>query len=162
MRLVANLFLFFKKTWFEVKASGRSLVSIYFDSSNLPYNKNKLHKTSDYWSRDMLNFNFSEKSLRLVSPTNFMYDFSRKMFLMLHSINWPNFIVLLPLLLEILGNMYITIVCKPNCEVIKIEINLIFLMKPFRYITKRSRPKLKYVDKEKSFWGEIESIFHHF
>ena len=29
----------------------------------------------------------------------------------LHSINWPNFIVWLPLLLEILNNMCITIVC---------------------------------------------------
>ena len=30
---------------------------------------------------------FSEKGLGLVSPPHFMYDFSRKMFLMLHSIN---------------------------------------------------------------------------
>ena len=34
----------------------------------------------------------------------------RKNFLMLHSINWPNFIVWLSLLLEILGNVCITIV----------------------------------------------------
>ena len=47
---------------------------------NLPYNKNKLYKTLDYWSRDMLNFNFSEKGLGLVSPPYFVYDFSRKMF----------------------------------------------------------------------------------
>ena len=33
-----------------------------------------------------------------------------KMFLKLHSINWPNFIVWLPLLLEILGKMCFTIV----------------------------------------------------
>ena len=54
---------------------------------SLAYNKNKLYKTLDYWSRDMLNFNFSEKGLELVSPSNFVYDFSRKMFLMLHSVN---------------------------------------------------------------------------
>ena len=41
----------------------------------------------------MLNFNFSEKCLGLGSPTHFVYDFSTKMFLMLHFINWPNFIV---------------------------------------------------------------------
>ena len=35
----------------------------------------------------MLNFDFSEKGLGLVSPPHFVYDFSRKMFLMLHSIN---------------------------------------------------------------------------
>ena len=35
----------------------------------------------------MLNFNFSEKGLGLVSPQHFANDFLRKMFLMLHSIN---------------------------------------------------------------------------
>ena len=54
---------------------------------NLTYNKNKLYKTLDYASRDMINFNFSEKSLGLVSPPHFVYGFSRKMFLKLHSIN---------------------------------------------------------------------------
>ena len=29
-------------------------------------------------------------------------------------------------------------------------------------MTKKSRQKLKYLDKEKSFLGEIKSIFHHF
>ena len=78
---------------------------------NLVYNKNKLYKALDYWSRDMLNFNFPEKVLGLVSSQYFVYDFSRKMFLMLYSINWPSFIRQLPLLLEILGNMCMTIVC---------------------------------------------------
>ena len=78
---------------------------------NLGNNKNKLYKTLGYWSRDTLNFNFSEISLGLVSPTHFVYDFSQKMFLMLHSTNWRNFIVWLRLLLEILGNMCITSVC---------------------------------------------------
>ena len=35
----------------------------------------------------MLNFNFSEKSLGLVSPPDFAYDFLRKMFPFLYSIN---------------------------------------------------------------------------
>ena len=65
--------------------------------------KNKLHKISDYWSRDMLNFDF-------FSPY-FVYDFLRKMFLMLYSIKWPSFIAWLSLLLEILVNMFIAIVC---------------------------------------------------
>ena len=55
----------------------------------------------------MLNFDFLEKGLGTVLPPNFVYDFSRKIFLMLYSVNWPNFIVWLPLLLEILGNMCI-------------------------------------------------------
>ena len=59
----------------------------------------------------MLNFNFSEKGLGLVSPPQLVYDFSRKMFLKLYSVNLPHFIVCLPLRLEILGNICITIVC---------------------------------------------------
>ena len=38
-------------------------------------------------------------------------------------------IVWLPLLCEILGNMCIAIVCKPGCDVINSEVNLIFLIK---------------------------------
>ena len=34
----------------------------------------------------MLNLNFSEEGLELVSPPHFVYDFSRKTFLILHSI----------------------------------------------------------------------------
>ena len=84
---------------------------------NLAYNKNKQHKSLfDYWFRDMLNFDFLEKGLGIVSPPHFVYDFLRKMFFMLYSINWPNFISWLPLLLEILVNMCITIVCKAYSE----------------------------------------------
>ena len=47
-----------------------------------------------------------------ISPLpHFLYDFWRKMFLWLYSITWPDFNVWLPLLLEILGNMYHVIVC---------------------------------------------------
>ena len=79
----------------------------------------------------MLNFDFSDKGLRIVSPAHFVYDFLAKMFLMSHFINWPNFIAWLPLLRQILGNMCIAIVCYPGCDVMDFEINLIFLMEPF-------------------------------
>ena len=79
----------------------------------------------------MLNFDFLDKGLGIVSPAHFVYDFSTEMFLMLYSINLTNFIASLPLLLEILGNMYIAIVCYPGCDVINFEINLIFLIEPF-------------------------------
>ena len=111
LKLSLNSCYFFKKLNMWWKQVVCSLVSIYLNSPQLAINKNKLYKTLDYWSRDMLNFNFSEKSLELVSPPHILYDFSRKLFLMLHSINWPNFIVWLPLVLEILGNKYITDVC---------------------------------------------------
>ena len=37
---------------------------------------------------------------------------------------------ILTLLCEILGNMCIVILCKPDCDLINFEINLIFLIKP--------------------------------
>ena len=63
------------------------LVSIYLIALNVSYNKNKPYKTFDYSSRDMLNFDFSERGLGIDSPSHLVYDFSRKIFLMLHSIN---------------------------------------------------------------------------
>ena len=130
-----------------------SLVSIYFNSPQLKIKKKKNYKISDYWSRDMLNFNFPEKDLGLVSPPHFVYDFSRKMFFMLYSINWPDFIVWLSLLLEILGNMCTAIVYQPDCDVIKFEINLTFLIKLFCYMTKKSRQK-SWERKELLRWNE--------
>ena len=59
---------------------------------NLAYNKNNLYKTLYYLSRDILNFDFLLKGLRSIPPPHFVYDFSRKMFLMLYSTNWPYFI----------------------------------------------------------------------
>ena len=59
----------------------------------------------------MLNFNFLGKGLGIVSPAYFAYDFSTKMFHMLYSVNCPNFIAWLPLLLEILDNICVAIVC---------------------------------------------------
>ena len=47
---------------------------------------------------------------------------------------------------------FISVTCKRT-------LNL--LIKPFRYMTKTSRQKLKYLENEKSFWAEIKSIFHH-
>ena len=59
----------------------------------------------------MINFNFLDKVLGIVSPAYFVYDFPTKMFLMLYSFNLPNFIAWLPLRLDILGNVCIAINC---------------------------------------------------
>ena len=48
---------------------------------------------------------------------------------MLYFINSSNFIVWLPLVLEILGNMCFAIVCFPGCDVINYNNNLIFQIK---------------------------------
>ena len=59
----------------------------------------------------MLNFDFLDKGLGIVSPAHFVYGFSTEMLLKLYSINWLNFIVWLPLPLELLGNMCRAVVC---------------------------------------------------
>ena len=45
---------------------------------NLAYNENKFHKTLGCWSRDMLNFDFLGKGLKVVFPGHLVHDFSRK------------------------------------------------------------------------------------
>ena len=108
----------------------------------------------------MFNFNIIVNGLGLVSPSHLVHDFSRKTILMLYSVNWPSFIVWLPWLLEMLDNVCITIVCSPGCYFIKFEINLVFLIKLFCYMTKKSRQKFKYLKNENNFWDETKSIFN--
>ena len=47
-------------------------------------------------------------------------------------------------------NICIAIVCQPDYDITNFEINLIFLTKPFFYITKNSRRKIKHLENEKS------------
>ena len=86
-----------------------------------------------------------------IFPPHFMYDFSRKIFLMLYSVNWLNFFVCLSLLLEILDNICIEIICSPVCDVTYFETDLRFLIKPFFYITKKSAQSIKYPKNEMTF-----------
>ena len=76
----------------------------------------------------MLDFEFLEKGFGIVSAPSFECDFSWKIFLMLCSINWPNFIAKLSFLLQILVNMCVEIVCFSYQVVIqyhqKIETNI--------------------------------------
>ena len=70
--------LVFLRTLYEVKASGLHLSFIFRQSSTWTHYKIKLYKTLDGWFKDMLNFDFLEKGLRLVFPPHFVYGFSRK------------------------------------------------------------------------------------
>ena len=63
-----------------------------------------------------------------------------------YSINWPSFIVWLPLLRE-----GFTIVYFLGYDVINFEINLIIQIEPFSYMTKMSRQNFKYFENDKSF-----------
>ena len=78
-----------------------------------------------------------EKGPPTVFPRLFLYDLSRKIFLKLYSINWTSFIIWLPLLLEILGNMCIVVTCEPEQYCIlrlsrQFQTCLFFLRKRFR------------------------------
>ena len=72
-----------------------------------------------------------KRGLELVTLPPFPHNCLRKMFLLLCSINCPNFMIWLPLLCERLGNMCIGIVCKPGCDFMNFEVSLIFLFKLF-------------------------------
>ena len=64
-----------------------------------------------------------KKQIELTLDLFSAHDSWRKIFLMLPSISWPNFIVWLSLLLKILGNMCIAIIFFEVDDVINFEIN---------------------------------------
>ena len=90
----------------------------------------------------------SFKKQKEVWMSHFLHDFWRKMFLCY--INWPNFIVWVPFLCEILGNMCVT-VYLPGCGIINFEINFLFLIKPLFLYDQKVMIKFKYFEKGKSF-----------
>ena len=119
----------------------------YWIALNLPYNENKLHKTLYYWSRDMLNFYFWKRVWEWFLHLILYMIFQEKCF----SCYSSNFIIWLPLLLEILSNRCIAIVYVPGWDIINFEIYLIFLIKRFLYMTQKSRQKFKYLNNKRAF-----------
>ena len=82
------------------------------------------------------------KKIRRDLKLIFCLIFWRKLFLLLYSINWPNSIVWLPLLREILGNMCIAVVSYPGCDVIYFEINFTFVIKLFFLQDQKGKTKI--------------------
>ena len=72
----------------------------------------------------ILIWGLSKRGLEMFSLPHFLHDFWRKIYLLLHSINWPSFIVWLHLIWQILSNMCIVIVCYPGYDVMNFKINL--------------------------------------
>ena len=112
----------------------------------------------------MLNFDSLHQDQGIVSPPHFVYNFSTKMLLVLYSINWPNFIAWLPLLLQILGNRCVAIVFFPHCDLMDFEINLIFLIELLFLYNQKAMKKSYWEWKEllrpnKHFWSFLKS-FH--
>ena len=90
------LFVFLKKLYMRYTGQHLSF-NTFLKTSASTSNENKWYKYFGCWSRDMLDFDFLEKSLGLVSLLHFVHDFSRQALLILYSINWPNFIFRLSL-----------------------------------------------------------------
>ena len=86
----------------------------------------------------------TRRCLKLVSLPHFLDDFWRKIFLLLYSISWQNFVFCLALLRGILGIMCITIIRLPCCDVISFS-NFSF------YMAKNSRQNFKYLGNKKCF-----------
>ena len=85
--------------------------------------------------------------------------FQEKCFpLMLYSAKWPNFIIWLPLLLDILGNTCIATACFWGCDKINFETNFSFLFKPFLH-DQKFKTKTKIFLERKELLIEIKSIF---
>ena len=82
------------------------------------------------------------KKIRRDLKLIFCLIFWRKFILLLYSINWPNSIVWLPLLREILGNMCIAVVSYPGCDVIYFEINFTFVIKLFFLQDQKGKTKI--------------------
>ena len=63
--------------WLEWTIREKQVVCFHYVSIalKLAYSRNKLFKTLPYWSRDILNFEFLDKGLGIVSPAHFVYDF---------------------------------------------------------------------------------------
>ena len=107
-----------------------------FTSQNTPIWKSKdsinssqiTDRQSTTWYLPFVKFfKKTKRGLELVSQPHFLHNFWRKLFLLLYAITWPNFIAWLPLLREILGNMFnVVIACWPGSNVINFEINLSF------------------------------------
>ena len=97
------------------------LFTIIFNWSKVNFSKNlgwegetAIPSAPCFYGSELQTFDPEIFCLGIIFPTYFVYDFSRKMFLMLCSINCPNFIVWLLLFLEISCNMCIANVCFPG------------------------------------------------
>ena len=135
-KLVPDYFLFFKKALYQLKASGLLLDFIIFrQHSNqhaIETNCLKLY-TIDPEICSILIFQIRvwEQFLQLILCMIFQPKYFSCYILLAEQISY----IWLSLLLEILGNMSIEIVYYPGCDVMDFEINLIFLIEPFFYMT---------------------------
>ena len=117
--------------------------------------KTKLQTTCIYFKES---FQKTKIGLELASLPHFLHDFWRKIILLFYSFTWPNFNVWLPYFVR-----YWAILCQPHCDVIKFEINLIFLIKSFILKSQEQKVKTKILIpwERKKVLSWNKNIFHH-
>ena len=79
-------------------------------------------------------FRKTKRGLELISLSRFRHE---KIFLTLYFFNWLNFIVWLPFVLGILGNLYIIIICFLVCHVIDFEVILLVCFRRLKWLALR-------------------------
>ena len=98
----------------------------------------------------MLNYDFPGRDLGLVSPPHFVYDISKKCFacyiILTDQISLSNCLYFSRYWAICVLQLFVT-----DCDVIETEMNFIFLIKSFWYMTKKSRQKFKYLENKRSF-----------
>ena len=117
--------------------------------------------TDSDWYSGLFNFHFLEKGLGLAFLPHFVCDFQS---ISCYSINWPNFIVWLYLVVEILNSKCILIICFAVYDVIKFEINLrFFIQVVFQHDQKSQYKNLyKYLKHEITFQVKWKTFFINF
>ena len=97
--------------------------------------------------------------MEIVSPLHFAYDFLRKFFSCYILLTDPISLSDCLYFLRYWTNCVLQLFVSQFVTSKIFEINLIFLIKPFSYMTEKSRQKFKYLENKKSFKEEIKSIF---
>ena len=91
---------------------------------------------------------FQKRVREITSPPHFVYDFSRKIFLLLYDqISLSDSLYFLRYWVICVLQLFVF----RGCDVMDFENNLTFLINPFFYMTKYSRQKFKYLGNKKSF-----------
>ena len=109
----------------------------------------------------MLNLDFLQMGLELASPPYFVYNFSRKVFCILYSTNWPNFVVWLPLRFRYWG------ICVMQLFVSKVLTSKIlkftWTFQSGRFSTwPKNQDKIYISRKRKELLRWNKNIFHYF
>ena len=103
-----------------------------------------------------------KKGLGVVSPPHFPYDFQEKYFSSYDLLTKQILLSDCLYFIEISRKTCAAIFRYQFCDVINFEIYLSFLTKPFSSMSKSSEQKLKYLKKERTFSGEMKTIFRLF